>query len=103
MGATLSHSLGEGKPWTEKLWIYDLRTNKHFSLNEWSSCDTDWRSVSPKGQRRSADQNPLKRSDLDDLESPAVATHPIRDACWLGENSDKQKPGRHPVASPQPS
>ena len=22
------------KPWTEKLWIYDLRTNKHFTLKE---------------------------------------------------------------------
>jgi type I restriction enzyme M protein len=33
------------KPWTEKLWIYDLRTNKHFTLKE----------------------NPLKRDDLDDF------------------------------------
>ena len=33
------------KPWTQKLWIYDLRTNKHFTLKE----------------------NPLKRSDLDDF------------------------------------
>ena len=33
------------KPWTEKLWIYDLRTNKHFTLKE----------------------NPLKRGDLDDF------------------------------------
>jgi type I restriction enzyme M protein len=32
-------------PWTTKLWIYDLRTNKHFTLKE----------------------NPLKRSDLDDF------------------------------------
>lgn len=32
-------------PWTEKLWIYDLRTNKHFTLKE----------------------NTLKRSDLDDF------------------------------------
>ena len=31
--------------WTEKLWIYDLRTNQHFTLKE----------------------NPLKRSDLDDF------------------------------------
>src|SRR2546429_1411722 len=31
------------KPWTGKLWIYDLRTNKHFTLKE----------------------NPLKRADLD--------------------------------------
>ncbi len=33
------------KPWTEKLWIYDLRTNKHFTLKE----------------------NTLKRADLDDF------------------------------------
>jgi type I restriction enzyme M protein len=33
------------KPWTEKLWIYDLRTNQHFTLKE----------------------NPLKREDLDDF------------------------------------
>jgi type I restriction enzyme M protein len=33
------------KPWTQKLWIYDLRTNKHFTLKE----------------------NTLKRSDLDDF------------------------------------
>jgi hypothetical protein len=31
------------RPWTTKLWIYDLQTNKHFTLKE----------------------NPLKRSDLD--------------------------------------
>ncbi len=33
------------KPWTQKLWIYDLRTNRHFTLKE----------------------NSLKRSDLDDF------------------------------------
>jgi type I restriction enzyme M protein len=33
------------KPWTKKLWIYDLRTNQHFTLKE----------------------NPLKRADLDDF------------------------------------
>ena len=33
------------KPWTETLWIYDLRTNQHFTLKE----------------------NPLKRADLDDF------------------------------------
>jgi len=32
-------------PWTEKLWVYDLRTNMHFTLK----------------------QNPLKRSDLDEF------------------------------------
>ncbi len=33
------------QPWTSKLWVYDLRTNKHFTLKT----------------------NPLKRSDLDDF------------------------------------
>jgi type I restriction enzyme M protein len=33
------------KPWTKKLWIYDLRTNQHFTLKE----------------------NPLKRESLDDF------------------------------------
>ena len=33
------------KPWTEKLWIYDLRTNMHFTLKE----------------------NPLKLDDLQDF------------------------------------
>src|SRR5438552_358293 len=33
------------KPWTEKLWIYDLRTNQHFTLKE----------------------NTLQRTDLDDF------------------------------------
>jgi hypothetical protein len=32
-------------PWTKKLWIYDLRTNKHFTLKT----------------------NPLKREDLDEF------------------------------------
>jgi type I restriction enzyme M protein len=32
-------------PWTRKLWIYDLRTNKHFTLKT----------------------NPLKRADLDEF------------------------------------
>lgn len=33
------------KPWTQKLWIYDLRTNLHFTLKE----------------------NTLRRTDLDDF------------------------------------
>jgi len=57
------------KPWTEKLWIYDLRTNKHFTLKE----------------------NPLKRSDLDDFESPAVASHPLRVASYNPKNRHERK------------
>lgn len=33
------------RPWTERLWVYDLRTNKHFTLK----------------------QSPLRRSDLDEF------------------------------------
>ncbi len=33
------------KPWTQKLWIYDLRTNKHFTLKT----------------------SPLRRADLDEF------------------------------------
>lgn len=33
------------RPWTERLWVYDLRTNKHFTLK----------------------QNPLRRQDLDEF------------------------------------
>jgi type I restriction enzyme M protein len=29
------------KPWTEKLWIYDLRTNQHFTLKEKTLKRTD--------------------------------------------------------------
>jgi type I restriction enzyme M protein len=36
---------GSEKPWTERLWIYDLRTNEHFTLK----------------------QNPLRYQDLQDL------------------------------------
>jgi type I restriction enzyme M protein len=47
------------KPWTQKLWIYDLRTNLHFTLKE----------------------NTLKRSDLDDFVNcyfgqPGSTPHP---------------------------
>ncbi len=34
-----------GQPWTERLWVYDPRTNKHFTLK----------------------QNPLRRADLEDF------------------------------------
>src|SRR2546421_2922396 len=38
--------------------------------------------ISPKGQTCRADQNPLKRSDLDDLESPAARSPSLRVACY---------------------
>jgi type I restriction enzyme M protein len=55
------------KPWTEKLWIYDLRTNLHFTLKT----------------------NPLKRSDLDEF---VACYHPenrhARKATWSEASPD---------------
>jgi type I restriction enzyme M protein len=54
-------------PWTKQLWIYDLRTNKHFTLKT----------------------NPLKREDLDEfvqLYNPA--NRHDRKATWSTEQPD---------------
>jgi type I restriction enzyme M protein len=54
-------------PWTKKLWIYDLRTNKHFTLKT----------------------NPLKREDLDEfvtLYNPA--NRQVRQATWSAETPE---------------
>ena len=54
------------KPWTEKLWIYDLRTNMHFTLKE----------------------NPLKREDLDNfVKCYNVASRRKREATWSEASS----------------
>lgn len=58
-----------GTPWTKKLWIYDLRTNKHFTLK------TD----------------PLKREDHDEFVTCYNPTNRhTRKATW----SDKKPEGR---------
>ncbi|NNE35034.1 MAG: SAM-dependent DNA methyltransferase [Rhodothermales bacterium] len=52
-------------PWTKKLWIYDLRTNKHFTLKT----------------------NPLQRKDLDEfVECYKVENRFDRKATWSEEN-----------------
>jgi len=51
-------------PWTKKLWIFDLRTNKHFTLKT----------------------SPLARSDLDEF--VACYTAPSRAATWSEENPE---------------
>lgn len=54
-------------PWTKKLWIYDLRTNKHFTLKT----------------------NPLHRKDLDEfVECYNAANRHDRKATWSEENTD---------------
>ena len=42
------------KPWTEKLWIYDLRTNRHFTLKENTLKRATWTTLSPATTRRTA-------------------------------------------------
>ena len=58
---------GAEKPWTEKLWVYDLRTNKHFTLKT----------------------NPLIREDLDEF---VACFNPKnrheRKATWSEKNPD---------------
>jgi type I restriction enzyme M protein len=52
-------------PWTKEVWIYDLRTNQHFTLKT----------------------NPLKRSDLDEFVSCYHAENRHeRKATWAAEN-----------------
>lgn len=55
-------------PWTKKLWIYDLRTNKHFT---------------PK-------TDPLKRGDLDEFVAcyGAGGNRHTRSATWYEQNPD---------------
>lgn len=58
---------GREEPWTKKLWIYDLRTNKHFTLK----------------------QNPLTRADLDEFVAcyNPENRHDRRET-WSEENPD---------------
>ena len=55
------------KPWTQKLWIYDLRTNKHFTLKT----------------------SPLRRADLDEfVDLYKVGQRHQRTETWRAENPD---------------
>jgi type I restriction enzyme M protein len=58
---------GQEKPWTSKLWIYDLRTNKHFTLNT----------------------KPLEASDLDEFVTKNnPANREKREATWSEDNPE---------------
>jgi len=58
---------GREKPWTEKLWVYDLRTNKHFTLKT----------------------NTLKREDLDEfVDCFKPENRHQRKATWSEKNPD---------------
>jgi type I restriction enzyme M protein len=58
-------------PWTKKLWIYDLRTNKHFTLKT----------------------NPLKRVDLDEfVRLYNTANRHDRKPTWFDERTPSPRP-----------
>lgn len=59
---------GREKPWTDKLWVYDLRTNMHFTLKT----------------------NPLKRADLDEFVACYKPGEPYatREATWSEANPE---------------
>ncbi|HNX52230.1 MAG TPA: class I SAM-dependent DNA methyltransferase [Pontiellaceae bacterium] len=61
------------KPWTSKLWIYDLRTNLHFTLKE----------------------NTLKRSDLDDFVNCYFGRDASPQASAAGSASQPYLENRH--------
>ena len=59
-----------GHPWTERLWVYDLRTNKHFTLK----------------------QNPLRRADLDEFVAayqPGRHTDRVESERWTSFTYDE--------------
>lgn len=56
-----------GQPWTEELWVYDLRTNKHFILK----------------------QGPLRRADLDDIRSGEPRTGRTESERWKAFSYDE--------------
>ncbi len=69
------------KPWTQKLWIYDLRTNLHFTLKE----------------------NTLKRTDLDDFVAcyfGAPSSGPARAGSETGAPGGKGQSTPHPGPLP---
>ncbi len=67
-------------PWTKKLWIYDLRTNKHFTLKT----------------------KPLRREDLDEF-SPCSSPKTARPASPPGAKSPRLSAGQAPMAAGAPT
>lgn len=58
---------GRAKPWTDKLWVYDLRTNLHFTLK----------------------QNPIQRRDFDEFVACfRPGAQQKRRATWSEDNPD---------------
>jgi type I restriction enzyme M protein len=76
------------KAWTEKLWIYDLRTNKHFTLKENTLKRTDLddfvKSYNPKNRHNRKEADRFKSFTYDDLIKRDKAN---LDIFWLKDDS----------------
>ena len=76
------------KPWTEKLWIYDLRTNKHFTLKESTlkrpDLDDFVKSYNPKSRHDRKENERFKAFTYADLTKRDKAN---LDIFWLKDDS----------------
>src|SRR5436190_4479009 len=76
------------RAWTEKLWIYDLRTNKHFTLKENTLKRTDLddfvKCYNPKNRHNRKDSDRFKSFTYDDLIKRDKAN---LDIFWLKDES----------------
>jgi type I restriction enzyme M protein len=75
-------------PWTEKLWIYDLRTNKHFTLKEStlkrSDLDEFVACYNPKNRHERTENERFKSFTYDELTKRDKAN---LDIFWLKDES----------------
>jgi type I restriction enzyme M protein len=90
------------KPWTKKLWVYDLRTNKHFTLKQNSIKRSDfdefvdlfkagtphkrkstWSESSPEGRWRSFDYAELLKRDKLSLDLFWIKDESLEDSASL--------------------
>ena len=76
------------EPWTQKLWIYDLRTNKHFTLKKNSLRDTDLQdfiaAYNPADRHTRVETERFRVFNYDEL---IEREHANLDIFWLKEDS----------------
>lgn len=76
------------EPWTEKLWIYDLRTNKHFTLKKSTlkrdDLDDFVECYNPKNRHERTESERFKSFTYDELTKRDKAN---LDIFWLKDDS----------------
>jgi type I restriction enzyme M protein len=93
---------GRAEPWTDRLWVYDLRTNKHFTLKQSPIRDADfeefiacyapgrehereatWSEANPQGRWRSYEYDELLKRDKLSLDLFWLRDESLTDAASL--------------------